>query len=150
MKSTTIETRNIKRPKVIYAIFGLTLLTAVRAQTLFFFSSLRMNGGSNPDEWVTPWITDSILGLMIPFILYLILKGKGIKIWAFLISYSAIGAFDYLTGLDTQWFHPMSPETAGSELVYSSLLFSFLVQTIVLLLLFKQGVINYYLRDLKS
>ncbi len=146
----TIETRNTKRPKAIYAIFGLTLLTAVRAQTLFFFSSLRMNGGSNPDEWFIPWITDSILGLMIPFILYLILKGKGIKIWAFLILYSAIGAFDYLTGLATQWFHPMSSETAGSELVYSSLLFSFIVQTIVLLLLFKQRVINYYLRDLKS
>lgn len=59
-----------KNPKIIYIIVGLTALTVLRAQTLFFFSSLEMNGGKNPDAWFAPWVSDSILGLLVPIVIY--------------------------------------------------------------------------------
>lgn len=129
-----------KKPKVIYWIVGLTALTIPRAQTLVFFPLLEMNGGNNPDAWFAPWVSDSILGLLVPVVIYFLLKGKGAKIWALLIMYSALGAFDYANGLATQWSYPMSPDTASPALVYGSLLFTFTIQLIATILLFKQNV----------
>lgn len=135
-----------KLPKIIYIIVGLTALTVLRAQTLFFFSSLEMNGGKNPDAWLAPWVSDSILGLLVPIVIYYLLKGKGAKTWALLIMYSALGAFDYATGLATQWIHPMSTDTASPMLVYGSLLFTFTIQSVAVFLLFNQKVMNHFLR----
>lgn len=137
---------NKKIPKIIYVIVSLTLFTFLRAQTLFFFSTLEMNGGNNPDAWFAPWVSDSILGLLVPVVIYYLLKGKGAKTWALLIMYSALGAFDYAIGIATQWFHPMSADTASPVLVYSSLLFTFTIQSIAVFLLFNLKVMNHFIR----
>lgn len=133
-------------PKLIYIIVAIIVLTALRVQTLFFFSTLEMNGGNNPDAWLAPWVTDAILGLLVPVVIYYLLKGKGAKIWALLIMYNALGAFDYATGIATQYIHPMSLETASPTLVYSSLFFTFIIQSLAVLLLFKQSVINHFFK----
>ncbi|MEM8612713.1 MAG: hypothetical protein AAGF93_11900 [Cyanobacteria bacterium P01_H01_bin.105] len=89
-------------PKVIDVIAALTTLTILQAQTLFFFQTLEMNGGVNPDAWLAPWVSDSVLGLLVPVVIYFLFKGSGAKIWALLIMYSALGTFDYANGLATQ------------------------------------------------
>lgn len=136
-----------KTPKIIYVIVSLTSLTVLRVQTLFFFPTLEMNGGNNPDAWFAPWVSDSILGLLVPAVIFYLLKGRGAKTWALLIMYSALGAFDYATGLATQWIHPMSTDTASPMLVYSSLLLTFTIQSVAVFLLFKQKVMNHFLRQ---
>lgn len=133
-------------PKVIYVIAALTALTVVRAQTLFFFPTLEMNGGINPDAWLSPWVSDSILGLLVPAAVYFMLKGSGPKVWALLIMYSALGTFDYANGLATQWINPLSAETASPEFVVGSLIFTFTIQLITTFLLFRSDVINYFAR----
>ena len=68
-----------------------------------FLPTLNRFGGSSPDSWLAPWITDSILGILLPVMIYFIFKRKGIKTWAILIIYTTLGAFDYATGLVTEW-----------------------------------------------
>lgn len=132
-------------PKVIYVIAVLTALTLLRAQTLFFFKTLEMNGGVNPDAWISPWISDSILGLLVPVVIYFLLKGSGLKIWALLIMYNALGTFDYANGLATQWINPLSAETASPEFVFGSLISTFTIQLIATVLLFRSDVVDYFL-----
>ncbi|MGB6034826.1 MAG: hypothetical protein WBG42_01065 [Cryomorphaceae bacterium] len=50
------------RPKIIYAITILTGLTITRAQAILILPTFKMFGGTSPDEWLAPWVTDSLLG----------------------------------------------------------------------------------------
>ncbi|MEM9274769.1 MAG: hypothetical protein AAGA80_17670 [Cyanobacteria bacterium P01_F01_bin.143] len=134
-------------PKVIYVIAALTALTILRAQTLLFFPTLEMNGGVNPDAWLAPWVSDSILGLLVPVVIYFLFKGSGSKIWALLVMYSALGSFDYANGLATQWSYPLSTEIASSEFVFGSLISTLVFQLISTVLLFRSEVINYFLEQ---
>ncbi len=129
---------------IIYVIVVLTGLTITRAQAILFLPTLKMFGGTSPDAWLAPWVTDSILGLLLPVVTYFLLKGKGLKIWATLLLYSAIGAFDYATGLTTQWLHPLPKETAGTALVFSALTATLTFQLVVVYLLFHEKVINHF------
>ncbi|NJO03080.1 MAG: hypothetical protein HC880_16625 [Bacteroidia bacterium] len=103
-----------------------------------------MNGGNNPNAWFAPWVSDSILGLLVPIVIYFLLKGKGIKTWALLITYSAIGTFDYANGLAAQWHYPMAEETASGTLVFGSLSFTLIIQFIVVMLLFRKEAMNHF------
>jgi hypothetical protein len=141
-----IHTNSNKIPKSIYVIVGFTALTILRAQTIFFLKLLDMNGGNNPNAWFAPWISDFLLGLLVPVVIYFLLKGKGIKIWALLIMYSALGAFDYANGLATQWYYPMAEETASGILVFGSLSFTLTIQVISVILLFRKEVINHFIQ----
>jgi len=132
------------RPKIIYVIAVLTVLTITRAQAILFLPTLNMFGGSSPDAWLAPWVSDSILGLLLPAVIYFLLKGKGIKTWALLILYSAIGAFDYANGLVTEWLHPLPEDTAGQALVFTALTATFIFQLMVIYLLFRDKVINHF------
>lgn len=136
--------KKTKRPKVVKIIAILTCLTIPRVMALTFLPTLNMLGGTSPNEWLGPWVTDGILGLLLPVVIYFILKGKGLKTWALLIVYSAIGAFDYATGLVTQWLHPLPVETASPTLVFISLTATLLFQVIVVFLLFRNEVINHF------
>ena len=42
--------------------------------------SLEMYGGRNPNAWFGPWISDAILGLLAPVMIYLVLKKRGLRI----------------------------------------------------------------------
>ena len=132
------------RPRIISVIAILTVLTITRAQAILFLPNLQMFGGTSPDEWLAPWVTDSILGLLLPVFIYFLLKGSGIKTWALLLLYSAIGAFDYANGLVTEWLHPLPPETAPAALVFSALIATLTFQLVVIYLLFRDKVISYF------
>ncbi|RNC85103.1 MAG: hypothetical protein ED556_11090 [Winogradskyella sp.] len=133
-----------KTPKIIYIIAILTGLTITRIQAGMFISSLEMFEGHSPNAWLGPWVTDSILGLLLPVIIYFILKGKGIKTWALILIYSVIGAFDYLNGLITQWQDPLPKEMVSEKLVFASLTASIIFQLTAILLLFKTSVMNHF------
>lgn len=133
-----------KRPKVVNIVAILTALTLSRAMALTFLPTLQMFGGTSPNEWLAPWVTDSILGLFLPVVIYFVLKGKGLKIWALLIVYSTLGVFDYATGLVTQWLHPLPVETASPSVVYISLWTTLLIQVIVVILFFRNDVIHHF------
>lgn len=133
-----------KKPKALTIIAILTGLTISRAMALIFLPTLKMLGGTSPNEWLGPWVTDGILGLLIPVAIYFILKGNGIKTWALLIVYNVLGAFDYATGLVTQWLHPLPADTASSSTVFISLTATLILQTIVVFLFFRKDIISHF------
>ena len=135
-----------QKPKEIKWIAILIGFTFMRAFMGIQLPSLEMYGGENPDAWFGPWISDTILGILAPFIIYILWRKKGMKVWGILVAYNAIGAFDYAHGLMTQWTDPLIPNgimgTPG--LTYGSVGFSFLVQLIVLYLLFRPSIVRYF------
>ena len=135
-----------QRPRIITWIAVLMGFTMMRAFMGIQLPTLEMFGGENPDAWFAPWISDAILGLLAPFMIYLLLKRRGIMIWAGLLIYNAIGAFDYTHGLMVQWTDPLVPNgiMGNAALTYGSVGFSFLVQLGVLYLLFKDEVMDYF------
>lgn len=124
-------------------LIGLTFMRAFMGIQL---PSLEMYGGVNPDAWFAPWISDTVLGILAPIMIYLVMKKKGIKTWGILVAYNAIGAFDYTHGILTQWTDPLIPNgimgTPG--LTYGAIGFSLVVQLIVLYLLFQPAVMSYF------
>ncbi|MEL7425193.1 MAG: hypothetical protein AAFN81_19560 [Bacteroidota bacterium] len=136
-----------ERPKVITLIVILSALTITRTQAILFLPTLEMYGGNSPNAWLAPWITDSILGVLLPVVIYFLLKGSGVKTWAVIAIYSAIGAFDYATGLVTQWLHPLPPEVAESTLVFTALIATLIFQLSVVVLLFRKDVRRYFIRN---
>lgn len=138
-------TRSNHRPlemKWIAILIGLTFMRAFMGIQL---PSLQMYGGANPNAWFAPWISDTILGIIVPYMIYLVVRKKGVKVWGTLVAYNAIGAFDYAHGLLVQWTDPLVPNgmMGSPELTYGSIGFSLFVQLIVLYLLFKPSVMNY-------
>ncbi len=135
---------SIKRPKTVNIIAILTVLTVSRLMAITFLPTLNRFGGTSPDAWLAPWITDSILGILLPVAIYAILKRKGIKTWGLLIIYSTLGAFDYATGLVVEWQTPLPDETAAPTLVFGSLIATLVFQTIAIFLLFNKEVIIHF------
>lgn len=129
--------------KWIAILIGFTFMRAFMGIQL---PSLQMYGGVNPDAWFAPWMSDTILGLIAPFMIYLAIKKTGMKTWGILVAYNAIGAFDYVHGLLAQWTDPLVPNgiMGTPALTYGSIGFSLLVQLGVLYILFKPSVIAYF------
>ncbi|MGB3496030.1 MAG: hypothetical protein WBA57_25095 [Elainellaceae cyanobacterium] len=132
------------RPIVITGIAVLMLLTITRLQAILFISSLEMFGGISPDAWLGPWVSDAILGVLLPIMVYFTLRGSGVKLWGLLVLYNAVGAFDYSQGLATQWLSPLPSAIASSTLVYGVLSVTLSLQLVALLLLFRNDVIHYF------
>ena len=132
------------RPIVITAIAVLMLLTITRLQAILFISSVEMFGGISPDAWLGPWVSDAILGVLLPIMIYFTLRGSGIKLWGLLVLYNAVGAFDYSQGLVTQWINPLPPDVASLTLVYGALSVTILLQLMALFLLFRNDVVHHF------
>lgn len=142
-----MNTTTKSRPVIISVIAVLMLLTITRLQAISFISSLEMFGGISPDAWFAPWVSDGILGVLLPIMVYFTLRGSGIKLWGLLVLYNAVGAFDYSNGLATQWTAPLPPEIASSALVYGALSVTISLQLLALLLLFRSDVIDRFKGD---
>ena len=129
--------------KLIAILMGITFMRFFMGTMI---PSLEMYGGENPNAWFGPWISDTILGALVPIMVFILLKKRGIKIWATLLIYNGIGAFDYAHGLITQWTDPLIPNGIfGSPgLTYGSLSFSLIVQITVIVFLFNSNVIDYF------
>jgi hypothetical protein len=129
---------------VKFAIAILMSATIFRAQTLMFLPTVEMFGGIAPDAWFAPWFSDALLGFLVPLMVYLFWQKRSTKVWGGLVIYNAVGAFDYATGLATQFTAPMPVEMASAMTVYLGIGVFMLCQLIALALLFRSDVITYF------
>ncbi|MGX6646560.1 hypothetical protein ACWCOP_01305 [Maricaulaceae bacterium MS644] len=126
---------------IIALLIGATLF---RAQTVLFLPTVEMFGGIAPNGWFGPWLSDAILGCLVPVMVLLFLTQRGIRIWGALVLYNAIGAFDYSQGLITQFISPMPTEMASPTTVYVGIGLFMILQLIALGLLFRRDVIQHF------
>ena len=131
------------RPRAVLWITVLTAVSITRLVVVFRLPSLEMFDGDNPDAWIGPWVSDTVLGLLVPVMVYLAWRRSGTKVWGALVAYTVIGAFDYAHGLATQWIHP---QTANSTVTYGAIGFLMMQQLIVAALLFRDDVVQHYTR----
>ena len=130
------------RPKQVKWIAILILITTGRFSVVTYFEGLEMFGGPDPNEWFGPWTTDTILGILAPFIAYFVYKKKGLRLWGALIAYNCIGAFDYANGILTQY---LSPQVSNPpEMIFGALILFLCIQLVVIYLLFNKNVINHF------
>ncbi|MEM9158743.1 MAG: hypothetical protein AAGB46_06800, partial [Verrucomicrobiota bacterium] len=101
-------------------------------------------GGPAPNAWFGPWLSDAILGFLVPAVLFVFWKCKGARVWGFLVIYNSIGAFDYSQGLLTQALSPMPIEMASASTVYIGIGIFMFFQLIALGLLFQRDIVDHY------
>lgn len=128
-------------PTIKWAIALLMGATIFRVQAGLFLSDLQMFGGPAPDGWFGPWLSDTIIGFLLPVMLYLFWTRRSVAVWGTLIAYNAVGAFDYSQGLITQAISPMPVEMASAATVHIGIGVFMCFQLLALGLLFRRGVI---------
>ena len=128
------------RPAAATAITVLMALTITRFSVVFRLPSLEMFDGDSPDAWFAPWVSDTILGALVPLVAYLAWTKRGTVLWGSLIAYNAVGAFDYVHGLATQWLHPLE----NAALTYGSISFFLALQVAAIALLFRPEVVEHF------
>jgi hypothetical protein len=124
-----------------WAITLLMAATIFRVQTILFLPQVEMFGGIAPDGWFGPWLSDTIIGLILPVMIYLFWTRRSLRVWAVLVAYNAVGAFDYSQGLITQLISPMPLEMAAPVTVYLGIGLFMVFQLMALVLLFRRDVI---------
>jgi hypothetical protein len=100
-----------------------------------------MFGGIAPDGWLGPWLSDAIIGFLVPVMLYLFWTRRSVVIWGSLAAYNAVGAFDCSQGLVTQVISPMPVELASAATVHVGIGLFMCFQLVALGLLFRRDVI---------
>ena len=136
----------LTRPGILSLIAIMTLLTVSRTMVVTFFPHLQMYGGIDANAWFAPWVSDTILGLLSPFAAYAIWHKTGTRLWALLITYSLLGAFDYAHGLGVQWHYPQVTEGAVSAVIYGAIGFGLIMNLGAGLLLLRSDVMHYFTR----
>ena len=127
-----------------FSKWAITLLmgaTIFRVQTILFLPQVEMFGGIAPDGWFGPWLSDTIIGLILPVMIYLFWTRRSIAVWGVLVAYNAVGAFDYSQGLIVQLISPMPVEMASAVTVYLGIGLFMVFQLTALGLLFRRDVI---------
>lgn len=79
--------------------------------------------------------------------IYLQWRKTGAKVWAALIVYSALGAFDYSHGLATQWHYPQMTEGSVSAVIYTAIGVGMIFNLIVALMMFRGDVMRHFLKQ---
>jgi hypothetical protein len=107
-------------------------------------------GGPNPNGWFGPWVGDSILGLLTPWVIYGVLFKTGAKPWGLLLAFNVVGAWDYANGLLAQYLEPtvtLFGDPAPQIMIYGSIGVGMIFQLIVVLTLLRGDVIQHFLDD---
>lgn len=126
-------------------IAGLIVLTLPRVQTLFFLPKLTLFGGEAPAAWLAAWVSDAFLGLLIPLALFAFFYLRGPAVWGILLTYNAVGAFDYSHGLATQFTNPLPSSIAPGPVVYGGIAVCMVAQLAAFALLFRRDVVGHFL-----
>ena len=145
--NTTAST--MSRPAEAKAVGGLLCYTLTRTLMMGNLKSAKMFGGENPDGWFGPWLSDTILGLLTPFAIYGAFTGEGVVAWGLLLSFNALGAYDYMNGLLAQFMHPMvrflgDPAPPGAA-IYGSIGLGCLCQIVNVALLLQSDTIQFFI-----
>ncbi len=142
--SIATSTKTPAARRTLLVVNVLMGLTSTRLFALLFIPNLAAFGGEAPDAWLGPWVTDGVLGLLIPLAILAAHRLRSARVWACLIMYNTLGAFDYLTGLVTQSLSPLPASIAPPTLVYGSLSFTLIVQIVVIALLFRRSIVDHF------
>jgi hypothetical protein len=137
---------SLSRPSILTIAGTIIGFTVSRASMITKIQTVELFGGVNPNAWLHPWVTDSLLGVLAPFMCYWVLKGKpSPMLWGVLAVYNAIGSMDYANGFITQWLHPQV-DTGGLDPTFLSVFLAThsLMQLGVVYVLFRKDVINFF------
>jgi hypothetical protein len=133
--------------RAFIAMTIMMVLTFSRASVVTYFPHLEMYGGIDVNAWFAPWVSDTILGLLVPVMIYLLWRKTGAKVWAGLIVYNALGAFDYSHGLATQMHYPQMTEGSVSAVIYTTIGLGMIFNLIVTLMMFRGDVMRHFLKQ---
>jgi hypothetical protein len=134
------------RRRALIAMTIMMALTFARACVVTYFPHLEMYGGVDANAWFAPWVSDTILGLLVPVMIYLLWRKTGAKVWAALIVYNALGAFDYSHGLATQWHYPQMTEGAVSAVTYTVISLGMIFNLAIALMMFRGDIMRHFLK----
>ena len=137
------------RPALVKVVGGLLCYTLTRTMMAGQLKSAKMFGGENPDGWFGPWFSDTILGLLTPFAIYGAFTGEGVVAWGLLLSFNALGAYDYMNGLLAQYMHPMVKMLGNpappAAVIYGSIGLGCLCQIVNVILLLQNDAIQFFI-----
>jgi hypothetical protein len=134
------------RRRALIAMTIMMALTFSRACVVTCFPHLEMYGGVDANAWFAPWVSDTILGLLVPVMIYLLWRKTGAKVWAALIVYNALGAFNYSHGLATQWHYPQMTEGAVSAVTYTVISLGMIFNLAIALMMFRGDIMRHFLK----
>lgn len=137
-------TRSTLAPGLKWGIATLMGVTMFRTQTVLFLPEVAMFGGPASDVWFVPWLSDALLGMLVPLAVYLFWTRRGVRSWGALVAYNAIGAFDYVNGLGAQAIAPMPEDMASAATVYGGISVFLVAQLTTLGLLLRTDVIHHF------
>ncbi|MEM8580353.1 MAG: hypothetical protein AAGF50_04045 [Pseudomonadota bacterium] len=127
-----------------WTITLLMTTTVLRAQTILFLPSVEAFGGAAANAWFAPWLSDAIIGLLVPVMIYVLWKARTPTGWGALLIYNSLGAFDYSHGMLTQYFYPMPGEMASPITVYLGIGVFMVLQLIAIWLLLRRNVVAHF------
>ncbi len=134
------------RRRALIAMTIMMALTFSRAFVATYFPHLEMYGGVDANAWFAPWVSDTILGFLVPVMIYLLWRKTGAKVWAGLIVYNALGAFDYSHGLATQMHYPQMIKGSVSAVIYTAIGLGMIFNLTVALMMFRGDVMRHFLK----
>lgn len=140
---TTTELHLRARPRAIILITVAMAITFSRFSVITYFPNLEMYGGIDANAWFGPWLSDTILGLLVPLMVFALWRRTGPRVWAMLFAYNVLGAFDYAHGLMTQWHYPQVTEGQISGVIYGAISLGLVMNLCAAALLMKREVIDY-------
>ena len=143
------HTVTASRPALVKVVGGLLCYTLTRTMMAGQLKSAKMFGGENPDGWFGPWLSDTILGLLTPFAIYGAFTGEGVVAWGLLLSFNALGAYDYMNGLLAQYMHPqvtmLGNPAPPAAVIYGSIGLGCLCQIVNVILLLQNDAIQFFI-----
>jgi hypothetical protein len=98
--------------------------------------------------WLGPWITDSILGALVPVMITLSLTVTGVRMLTCLFAYNILGAYGDADGLLTQYLEPQFFflwKPAVPRQINGSIAFGCVCNTVCAVMLLQDNVVNYFL-----
>ena len=79
-------------------LIGLTLMLSGRAMTLAFIGRAGGTGeGDPPIAWLLPLLGDAFIGVTALFVVYLLMRGRGLWAWTGIVVWNALAIWDALS-----------------------------------------------------